>query len=149
MIAILLIHILINYQLKKEGRRNEYEMHKLLALNQRQKMVSWCSNHVLYKSYSDAVYPTSYMFIAGIAKEDRRSFLGYQKAKRTLGISKGFLTWNYGLGDLTCHAAFFPILWAYLTTGTFFLKKIKINKHRCWRWECSWNSGTCNFMVNL
>lgn len=27
-------------QLKKEGRRNEYERHKLLALNQRQKMVS-------------------------------------------------------------------------------------------------------------
>lgn len=27
-------------QLKKEGRRNEYEMHKLLALNQRQKMVN-------------------------------------------------------------------------------------------------------------
>ncbi|KAF6143479.1 hypothetical protein GIB67_029648 [Kingdonia uniflora] len=26
-------------QLKKEGRRNEYEMHKLVALNQRQKMV--------------------------------------------------------------------------------------------------------------
>ncbi|KAG0480054.1 hypothetical protein HPP92_010912 [Vanilla planifolia] len=26
-------------QLKKEGRRNEYEMHKLLALNHRQKMV--------------------------------------------------------------------------------------------------------------
>ncbi|XP_019417763.1 PREDICTED: kinesin-like protein KIN-4C isoform X3 [Lupinus angustifolius] len=26
-------------QLRKEGRRNEYEMHKLLALNQRQKMV--------------------------------------------------------------------------------------------------------------
>ncbi|KAK6116090.1 hypothetical protein DH2020_008359 [Rehmannia glutinosa] len=26
-------------QLKKEGRRNEYEMHKLLALNQRQKLV--------------------------------------------------------------------------------------------------------------
>ncbi|OIW16560.1 hypothetical protein TanjilG_17733 [Lupinus angustifolius] len=26
-------------QLKKEGRRNEYEMHKMLALNQRQKMV--------------------------------------------------------------------------------------------------------------
>lgn len=26
-------------QLKKEGRRNDYEMHKLLALNQRQKMV--------------------------------------------------------------------------------------------------------------
>ncbi|XP_008674516.1 kinesin-like protein KIN-4C isoform X3 [Zea mays] len=26
-------------QLKKEGRRNEYDMHKLLALNQRQKMV--------------------------------------------------------------------------------------------------------------
>ncbi|XP_041019606.1 kinesin-like protein KIN-4C isoform X1 [Juglans microcarpa x Juglans regia] len=26
-------------QLKKEGRRNEYEMHKLMALNQRQKMV--------------------------------------------------------------------------------------------------------------
>ncbi|XP_043711239.1 kinesin-like protein KIN-4C [Telopea speciosissima] len=26
-------------QLKKEGRRNEYEMHKLLSLNQRQKMV--------------------------------------------------------------------------------------------------------------
>ncbi|CAA2955240.1 kinesin KIN-4C [Olea europaea subsp. europaea] len=26
-------------QLKKEGRRNEYELHKLLALNQRQKMV--------------------------------------------------------------------------------------------------------------
>ncbi|KAK8480438.1 hypothetical protein V6N13_056955 [Hibiscus sabdariffa] len=26
-------------QLKKEGRRNEYEMHKLLAMNQRQKMV--------------------------------------------------------------------------------------------------------------
>ncbi|XP_047322326.1 kinesin-like protein KIN-4C [Impatiens glandulifera] len=26
-------------QLKKEGRRNQYEMHKLLALNQRQKMV--------------------------------------------------------------------------------------------------------------
>ena len=29
----------IHFQLKKEGRRNEYEMHKLLALNQRQKMV--------------------------------------------------------------------------------------------------------------
>lgn len=27
-------------QLKKEGRRNEYERHKLQALNQRQKMVS-------------------------------------------------------------------------------------------------------------
>lgn len=27
-------------QLKKEGRRNEYERHKLEALNQRQKMVS-------------------------------------------------------------------------------------------------------------
>ncbi|KAE8658673.1 hypothetical protein F3Y22_tig00116970pilonHSYRG00016 [Hibiscus syriacus] len=29
----------VNLQLKKEGRRNEFEMHKLLALNQRQKMV--------------------------------------------------------------------------------------------------------------
>lgn len=27
-------------QLKKEGRRNEYEMHKLMALNQKQKLVS-------------------------------------------------------------------------------------------------------------
>lgn len=27
-------------QLKKEGRRNEFERHKLQALNQRQKMVS-------------------------------------------------------------------------------------------------------------
>lgn len=27
-------------QLRKEGRRNEYERHKLQALNQRQKMVS-------------------------------------------------------------------------------------------------------------
>lgn len=31
-------------QLKKEGRRNEYERHKLLALNQRQKMVSILSS---------------------------------------------------------------------------------------------------------
>jgi DNA-binding CsgD family transcriptional regulator len=31
-------------QLKKEGRRNEYEMHKLLALNQRQKMVGFLSH---------------------------------------------------------------------------------------------------------
>nr|GEX90190.1 kinesin-like protein KIN-4C [Tanacetum cinerariifolium] len=34
--------------LKKEGRKNEYEMHKLLALNQRQKMVLQCkteANH--------------------------------------------------------------------------------------------------------
>uniref|UniRef100_M8BRU1 Chromosome-associated kinesin KIF4A n=1 Tax=Aegilops tauschii TaxID=37682 RepID=M8BRU1_AEGTA len=31
--------VCLYYQLKKEGRRNEYEMHKLLALNQKQKMV--------------------------------------------------------------------------------------------------------------
>jgi hypothetical protein len=36
-----------NYQLKKEGRKNEYEMHKLLALNQRTKMVSVFSNPLL------------------------------------------------------------------------------------------------------
>lgn len=29
----------IHIQLRKEGRRNEYERHKLQALNQRQKMV--------------------------------------------------------------------------------------------------------------
>jgi hypothetical protein len=34
-------------QLKKEGRRNEYEMHKLLALNQRQKMVIFNSTQFL------------------------------------------------------------------------------------------------------
>lgn len=32
------MHLLV--QLRKEGRRNEYERHKLQALNQRQKMVS-------------------------------------------------------------------------------------------------------------
>lgn len=41
----LLIHIFCHFQLKKEGRRNEYEMHKLLALNQRQKMVNRFSNN--------------------------------------------------------------------------------------------------------
>jgi len=30
----------LQMQLKKEGRRNEFERHKLQALNQRQKMVS-------------------------------------------------------------------------------------------------------------
>lgn len=40
---IQLLFNLVGYnfkQLKKEGRRNEYERHKLEALNQRQKMVS-------------------------------------------------------------------------------------------------------------
>lgn len=37
-IHILIIHL--QNQLRKEGRRNEYERHKLQALNQRQKMVS-------------------------------------------------------------------------------------------------------------
>jgi hypothetical protein len=32
------------------------------------------------------------MFIAGIAKEDGRSFIGYKKAERTSGVSKGFIT---------------------------------------------------------
>jgi len=32
------------------------------------------------------------VFIVGIAKEDRRSFLGHEKAERTTGISKSFLT---------------------------------------------------------
>jgi hypothetical protein len=32
--------MLFDKQLKKEGRRNEFERHKLQALNQRQKMVS-------------------------------------------------------------------------------------------------------------
>lgn len=35
-------------QLKKEGRKNEYERHKLEALNQRQKMVSWKSDILLF-----------------------------------------------------------------------------------------------------
>jgi hypothetical protein len=34
-------HILFYKQLRKEGRRNEYERHKLQALNQRQKLVSF------------------------------------------------------------------------------------------------------------
>lgn len=82
--------ILINCQLKKEGRRNEYEMHKLLALNQRQKMVSCCSDHLLWSWTKDI--PTNNVFLSGIAKENRRGVFGYQKAKRTFGISKGFLT---------------------------------------------------------
>jgi hypothetical protein len=35
---LLIMHLLA--QLRKEGRRNEYERHKLQAINQRQKMVS-------------------------------------------------------------------------------------------------------------
>lgn len=112
MISSLLMHILIHNQLKKEGRRNEYEMHKLLALNQRQKMVSWFTS-VAAVVYFLLFIPLFYMFIAGIAKEDRRSFLGYKKAERTSGISKGFLTWNYGLGDLLGHITLFHILWTY------------------------------------
>jgi len=34
------LNICLQIQLKKEGRRNEFERHKLQALNQRQKMVS-------------------------------------------------------------------------------------------------------------
>lgn len=40
LLLCLISHTLSFLQLKKEGRRNEYEMHKLLALNQRQKMVN-------------------------------------------------------------------------------------------------------------
>ncbi|RWW24028.1 hypothetical protein GW17_00011704 [Ensete ventricosum] len=36
-VSLTLMHLL--KQLKKEGRRNEYERHKLQALNQRQKLV--------------------------------------------------------------------------------------------------------------
>lgn len=36
-VSLTLMHLLT--QLKKEGRRNEYERHKLQALNQRQKLV--------------------------------------------------------------------------------------------------------------
>nr|GEW19667.1 kinesin-like protein KIN-4C [Tanacetum cinerariifolium] len=48
------------FQLKKEGRKNEHEMHKLLALNQRQKMVLQCkteANHgkVLVRRSSNGV----------------------------------------------------------------------------------------------
>jgi len=60
-------------QLKKEGRRNEFERHKLQALNQRQKMVSilklldgnlillnifvlHTSQYILYKSLEIELY---------------------------------------------------------------------------------------------
>lgn len=46
------------HQLKKEGRRNEYEMHKLLALNQRQKMVSksLCGMAFIYRNIYSLLY---------------------------------------------------------------------------------------------
>ena len=64
-------------------------MHKLLALNQRQKMVidvhlDAISN--LWKYSTDFWY-----FETGTTKKDRRSFYGYKKAKRAFRIKKEWL----------------------------------------------------------
>ncbi|CAA0809109.1 P-loop containing nucleoside triphosphate hydrolases superfamily protein [Striga hermonthica] len=60
-------------QLKKEGRRNEYEMHKLLALNQRQKLV-------LQRKTEEAAMATKRL----------KELLDSRKASReTPGINKG------------------------------------------------------------
>lgn len=65
-----LICVLVSYysnlvfyfkQLKKEGRRNEYERHKLEALNQRQKMVNW-----RYKIYHFSCYFVVKVFLPTI-----------------------------------------------------------------------------------
>jgi len=44
-------------QLKKEGRRNEYERHKLEALNQRQKMVKLYIQLFLWSYWNTLMQP--------------------------------------------------------------------------------------------
>jgi chromosome segregation ATPase len=54
-------------QLRKEGRRNEYERHKLQALNQRQKLVSFLCRIVFQRKESVNVKVwKNYKFIVGI-----------------------------------------------------------------------------------
>lgn len=56
-------------KLKKEGRRNEFEMHKLLALNQRQKMVKHLSFKILYEVVTKSPL-TSSNGLSGLTTEE-------------------------------------------------------------------------------
>lgn len=114
--------IFVNCQLKKEGRRNEYEMHKLLALNQRQKMVSWSCLGWYGLPSSREILPTFFYHVLGFATRNRRSFYGYKTAKRAFRMSKGFLTWNFRLGDILHHAVHFfpPIDYNFLTSNLLY-----------------------------
>lgn len=139
MIASLLIHILINYQLKKEGRRNEYEMHKLLALNQRQKMVScqsWCSNILLLWPYFDAVYPTIYMLICRYCKGRQKKLPWLQKGWKNFWNLEGLPHVKLWVRKFTVSGSSLPYFELLLISHSYCFIR------RFWRWECSRNSGT-------
>jgi hypothetical protein len=97
----------MHQQLRKEGRRNENEMQKLFASNQRLKKVNSCFLYdVINLLLSET---TSFLFLfrcitsgqlfflhfgsfmSGFTTKNRRSFHGYKTAKRAFRISKSFI----------------------------------------------------------
>lgn len=78
-------------QLKKEGRRNEYEMHKLMALNQKQKLVSTYlyTFRQIISIFSIIMAAQSSVVLTGFAKKDRRGISGDKKTQRAFRKSKG------------------------------------------------------------
>jgi hypothetical protein len=125
----------MHQQLRKEGRRNENEMQKILASNQRLKMVN---SRFLYDiinllltettflfSFSFLVYYfwtiiflTFGFFLSGFTTKNRRSFHVYKTAKRAFRISKSFIAQISWLGDLLFHFMF--VFHTYNTLTVFF-----------------------------
>ena len=128
-ISIMSIYLIsleyLHQQLRKEKRKNAYEMQKLLASNQRLKMVKPC---FLYDNISllfffwegggrgcggvgegkwvpsGNLFSYLWSFCAGLTTKDRRGICGHKTAKRADRISKGFVTQISWLGDLVLHS---------------------------------------------
>ena len=68
-------------------------MHKLLALNQRQKMVTLSSFQLKSEILSCQIIIKLYLFfISGFTEEVRRSSYDHKAVERGFRLSKGFIT---------------------------------------------------------
>jgi hypothetical protein len=127
----------MHQQLRKEGRRNENEMQKILASNQRLKMVN---SRFLYDIINLLLTETTFLFsffffgvllldnyfsyilvfffLSGFTTKNRRSFHVYKTAKRAFRISKSFIAQISWLGDLLFHFMF--VFHNYNTLTVFF-----------------------------
>lgn len=142
-------------------------MHLLLAINQRQKLVSQyslchaiccCLISFLVSSFKYLSCRSSkwnsvvcflcqdifdnFLFtfysVSGSAAEDQRSFHGNETTKRAIRISKGFEMQNCWFRDLNFHSVHVCYAWSWLTFIFFYMY------FRCSSWQSFSRSGMHN-----
>lgn len=131
----LVILILSDCQLKKEGRRNEYEMHKLLALNQRQKMVSlW-----LITSFCGLGCWLFLLFMCSFQVLQRKTEEAAMAAKRLKEVLESR---KASSRETTGQETY----WWVLQFSYFVSPLITVTLFLMYRCAWSWNSGTLKFV---